>query len=135
MALDDVILDNEHDAFDGVNEEGEVSTSATLNASCSLSNVVPTPKRRRILPRMAQFVKKGPPEGMVSIDDVPITQLEEMDHVRGRFEDDVGEVVDEEEEVAAENSAEKLRQETEANATQDSNYTPEVEVSPSTVVW
>jgi len=45
----------------------------------------------------------------------------------------VGEYVDEEEEVAADHSAEKLRLETEANATQDSNYTPEGDPTPSTV--
>jgi hypothetical protein len=86
-----------------------------------------------MLPRITKYMKKGPPEGMVSIDEVPITQLEAMAHVRGQFEDDVGEYVDEEEEVAADHSAEKLRLETEANATQDSNYTPEGDPTPSTV--
>ncbi len=133
MALDDVILDNEHDAFDGANEEVEVSTKAPSNVASSLSTVGPTPKRRRMLPRITKYMKKGPPEGMVSIDEVPITQLEAMAHGRGQFEDDVGEYEDEEEEVAADHSAEKLRLETEANATQDSNYTPEGDPTPSTV--
>jgi len=86
-----------------------------------------------MLPRLTKFIKKGPPEGMVSIDEVPITQLEAMVNVRGQFDDDVGELEDEEEEVAADHSAEKLQQETEANATQDSNYTPEGDPTPSTV--
>jgi hypothetical protein len=133
MALEDVILDNEHDAFDGANEEVEVATKAPSDVSSSLSTAGPTPKRRRMLPRLTKFIKKGPPEGMVSIDEVPITQLEAMAHVGGQFEDDVGEYVDEEKEVEADNSAEKLRLETEANATQDSNYTPEVEVTHGTI--
>jgi hypothetical protein len=70
---------------------------------------------------------------MVSIDEINITQLDALaGRGQGEFDDDVDED-DEEEQDEFDKSGEKLRLETEAGATQDSTYTPEIEASPSTV--
>jgi len=134
----DVIIDNEPEAFEGSDGEEQTDVaSGPSNATGSASTIIPTPangsNRRRMLPRLAAYIPKGPPEGMVCIDEINLTQLDALaGRGQGEFDDDVDEN-DEEEQDEFDKSGEKLRLETEAGATQDSTYTPEIEASPSTV--
>ena len=75
---------------------------------------------RRNLPRIAAFVKKGPPEGMVNIEEVPITQLDALGaNTRGHLT-----MMSTASWTQKKRSHEKLRHENETTGT---------EVSPSTV--